>query len=118
TNNSIQSVKRTLVADTISTTYKNTGKQNVFGLDINSTVNVSKKLSFTVDINTFYTIIKGGDISLSGGIRNEGMSYFASLLGRYKVSPKVRLEVNGFNFGNTYFLQGYQQVWSIFNVSV
>ncbi len=117
TNNAIQAVKKS-VADTISTTYKNTGKQNVFGIDVNSTVSLSKKLSFTTGINSFYAVVEGDAPGQLKSIRNEGLSYFVSLLGKYKVNSKIRAELNLFNFGNTYFLQGSQHGWTIFNVSI
>lgn len=117
TSHAIQAIKQT-VGDTIYTTYKNTGKQNVVGIDVNSTVNVSKKLSFTTDINSFYTIIEGDAPGQSNGLRNEGFSYFASVLGKYKLNSKIRAELNVLNFGNTYFLQGLQRGWAIFNISI
>ncbi|HTH57978.1 MAG TPA: TonB-dependent receptor [Cyclobacteriaceae bacterium] len=118
TNNAIQTVRSIQGADTIRTTYKNTGKQNSIGVNFSGDFPFSNKLSITSNLDLTYSVITGDDPIQNKTISNSGMSHHFSISGRYKVSDKVKVELMAFNFGNTYSLQGFSQGWSIFNLSL
>lgn len=118
TNNAIQTVKSIQGTDTIRTTYKNTGKLNVIGVNFSGDFSISKKLSLTPNLTLSYSTISGEDPIQNKTISNAGMSHHFSISGRYKVNDKIKVELMAFNFGNTYSLQGFSQGWSIFNLSL
>lgn len=118
TNNAIQTVRTIQGTDTVRTTYKNTGGLNVFGFNFSGDFTLSKRLSINSNLDLSYSIVAGDDPIQNKRITNEGISHHFSLSGRYKISDKVKVELVGFNFGNTYTLQGHSQGWSIFNVSL
>jgi outer membrane receptor protein involved in Fe transport len=118
TNNAIQTVRTVQGTDTVRTTYKNTGGLDVFGFNLSGDISVSKRWSINSNLDLSYSIVMGDDPIQNRRITNEGVSHHFSLSGRYKISDKLKVELVGFNFGNTFSLQGRSQGWSIFNVSL
>ena len=114
TNNSIQSVRDLLGADTIRTTFANIGKENAYGMSVYSSINLSNKLTLNGGVDSYYAVL---DNNLSN-TSNQGFVFNIRARGSYKIGDGLSFEAFGFYRGGQVQLQGKQGGFGIYNLNL
>ncbi|MBC7758742.1 MAG: TonB-dependent receptor [Phormidesmis sp. FL-bin-119] len=114
TNNSIQSVRDLLGADTIRTTFANIGNENAYGMSVYSSINLSNKFTLNGGVDSYYAILDNNVSNTS----NQGFVFNIRARGAYKIGDGLSFEAFGFYRGGQVQLQGKQGGFGIYNLNL
>lgn len=104
TNNSIQSLTTVDSTTGVATTsYYNIGKDNVAGLNIYTSTQITPKWMINFNANVNYVYVKSNN---GEGLRNDGFSGNGYISTNYSFTEGFRAEINGFFYTGSPSLQG------------
>lgn len=113
TNNAITQVRQPsdTLAGAIVTTFENIGRQHAYGVNLFANVALTSKINLGLFSNSFYTILTGQQMGLSGfseEVRNEGFNISGGMFMQAQFKNGWGAQGFGFLQGNQVQLQGLQ----------
>jgi outer membrane receptor protein involved in Fe transport len=116
TTGAIQSI-RTAQGDTLYTTFANIGREEAFGLNFFTGINIGKKLSLNGGADTYYAMLNNG----KGGeenIQNSGWVVSGRLFGNYNMKNGWGLQLFSMFRGREVNLQGYRGGFRMYSLGL
>jgi ferric enterobactin receptor len=113
TNNAITQVRQPsdTLAGAIVTTFENIGRQHAYGVNLFANVALTPKINLGLFTNSFYTVLTGQQLGLSGfseEVRNEGINASGGMFVQAQFKNGWGAQGFGFLQGNQVQLQGLQ----------
>lgn len=118
TNNSIQSVRDLLGADTIRTTFANIGQENAYGLSLFAGINVSNKLTLNAGMDSYYAVLDNNVSDPLFKASNKGFVLNIRGQGTYQIGNGWSFQTFGFYRSGQVQLQGKQGGFGVYNLSL
>jgi hypothetical protein len=118
TNNSIQSVRDLLGADTIRTTFANIGRENAYGMSLFAGINISNKLTINAGMDSYYAVLDNNVSDPLFKASNNGFVFNIRGQGSYKIGNGWSFEAFGFYRSGQVQLQGKQGGFGVYNLNL
>lgn len=117
TNNAIQT-GRSARGDTVSTSFKNLGKQNAYGTSISVNLSPISKLSINGGLDLYYLILDNKNLNPLFHAANQGWVANYRFFGSYELSKGYSIQAFAFRRSHQIQLQGFQGNFSVYNISI
>ena len=117
TTGSIEALRTVIGADTVSTTYRNIGRQSAYGGSVFASIN-NGKLSLNAGTDFYYVTLTNNVPETIFNASNEGFVISGRVFGSYNFTPVWGLQAFAFYRGNQVQLQGDQSGFGVYSLSV